>query len=280
MRLTAPLLLALVAGCSQTSTTGSTDAGASALLGAPDGPPIAVVNGEVISEPLLVVFARKAGLDPSVAEQRQRALDALVDSVLLTQEALADQTLDRSEMRAEATIARLQSVATRRLSAQRERLQADDTQVAALYEQEKQRAGDTEWRSQHLLFADKAAAEAALQRARAEGANFDALIAEYTASGAAKQARELPWSNASQLPESLVEALKQLGDNEVAPVVLESSFGFHVLRRLESRPFTAPSLDEVREGARRQLIEQGLKDYVSSLRAKAQISTGASTPGG
>lgn len=280
MRLATLLLLALVAGCSQTSTTGSADAGASALLGAPDGPPVAVVNGEVISEPLLVVFARKAGLDPAVPEQRQRALDALVDSVLLTQESLADQTLDRSEMRAEATIARLQSVATRRLAAQRERLQADDTQVAALYEQERQRAGDTEWRSQHLLFADKATAEAALQRARAEGANFDALIAEYTSSGTAKQATELPWSNASQLPETLVEALKQLGDSEVAPVVLETTFGFHVLRRLESRPFAPPSLDEVREGARRQLIEQGLKDYVGGLRAKAQISTGATTPGG
>jgi peptidyl-prolyl cis-trans isomerase C len=276
---TLPLLLALLAGCSNTTTTGSADAGSSALLGAPDGPPVAVVNGEVLSEPLLVVFARKAGLDPAVPEQRQRALDALVDSVLLTQEALSDQTLDRSEMRAEATIARLQSVATRRLAAQRERLQADDAQVAALYEQEKQRAGDTEWRSQHLLFADRAGAEAALARARAEGASFDALLAEY-ANGGAKQATELPWSNATQLPESLVEALQQLGDGEVAPVVLESRFGFHVLRRLEARPFSPPSLEQVREGARRQLIEQGLKDYVGGLRAKAQISTGAAAPGG
>ena len=60
MRTFSLLLLALLAGCSQSTTSGSADAGASALLGAPDGPPVAVVNGEVISEPLLVVFARKA----------------------------------------------------------------------------------------------------------------------------------------------------------------------------------------------------------------------------
>lgn len=275
MRL-APLLLALLAGCStQTSTTGSTDN--RALLGAPDGPPVAVVNGETISEPLLVAYARSAGLDPSVAEQRQRALDGLVDNVLLTQFAFSEAGASSAEIAAEATLARLAVVANRVVASESSRLQADESQIAALYERERQRAGDTEWRAQHILFADKPAAEAALARAQAPDADFDALVAEYAAGGA-KQARDLPWANATQLPESLVEALRQLEDGAVAPLVLESSFGFHVLRRVESRPFSPPSLEDVREGARRQLIEQGLKDYVAGLRAKAQIDTGAKPP--
>lgn len=270
--------LVMVAGCSpQTATDG---AGPSrALLGAPDGPPVAVVNGEVISEPLLVAYARGLGLDPAVAEQRQRALDSLVDNILLSQAALSDTAINKVEIAAEATLARVRAIANREIDKEGARLQADETQIAALYERERQRAGDTEWRAQHILFADKAAAEAALARAREPGADFLALMDEYAGAGA-KQARELPWANATQLPESLVEALRQLGDGDVAPLVLESTFGFHVLRRVETRPFAPPPLEDVREGARRQLIEQGLKDYVSSLRAKAQISTGATTPGG
>lgn len=274
-RLVALALVLGAAGCAP-SEPSSGNAGA-ALLGAPDGPLVALVNGEALTEPVLVTYAKGRGLDPAVPQQRQQALDGLIESILVVQDAAANGLLDKPEFQAEASLVRLQHITGRAVAEQRAKLNVDEAQVLALYEQERQRAGDTEWRVQHLLFAEEAPAKAALERALAEGADFESLMAEYAA-GIAKQAVELPWSNATQLPESLVEALKQLEDGEVAPVVLGSSFGWHVLRRVESRPFSPPPLEQVREGATRQIIERSLREYLAGLRAKAEITTAAGSP--
>jgi len=279
MKVLYPLLLAtLLAACSADTGPGSSKV---ALVDPPDGPLVALVNGEAITEPVLVVFAKGRDLDPALPEQRQRALDSLIENVLLAQRAQASGLLDKPEFKAEAAIIRLQYAAGRALGDYRDNLVIDDAQIQALYEEERRRAGETEWLVQHLLFADQGSAELALQRARAEAADFAALIQEYAAGGS-RQARELPWSNATQLPAELVTVLNQLEDGEVAPLVVQTSFGFHVVRRVQSRPFQAPDLDSIRDGARRQLTERALKEFMAGLRASGDVSVGvgAGSPGG
>ncbi|GIX36419.1 MAG: peptidylprolyl isomerase [Lysobacteraceae bacterium] len=266
--ITVLLVMLLLAACQADRAV--PDPGRAALAGAPDGPLIATVNGEAITEPVLAAYARGKGLDPAQPEQRQQALDALIEAVLLAQDALGGGLADGTAARAEAALVRMQFLANQALAAQRGAVSIGEAEVQALYERERQRAGDTEWRAQHLLFDDEESARKALERARAPGASFEALIAEY-ARGGARQARELPWSNATQLPEALVEALRQLEDGEVAPVVIHSPYGWHVLRRVEARPFSPPPLEKVRAGAMRQLMEEARRDYLAGLRAKADI---------
>ncbi|MCK7595212.1 peptidylprolyl isomerase [Pseudomarimonas salicorniae] len=269
------LLPLMLAACAPAEEEGADPK--AALIGAPDGPLVAMVNGEAITEPLLVTFAKGRGLDPALPAQRKQALDTLIENVLLAQEAAATGLLDKPEVQAEAALVRVQQVAGRMVSTHRAGLKVEDAQLQALYEQEKQRAGDTEFRVQHILLGEESEARAVLERAQAPGADFEALMKEYAA-GLARQARELPWSNATQLPEPLVEALRQMQDGEIAPVPVESQYGWHVLRRAESRPFSPPPIESVREGATRQIIEQAMREFVAGLRAKAEITTAAGTP--
>lgn len=250
-----------------------------ALVGAPDGPIVALVNDEAITEPLLLVYARGRGLDPAIPAQRQSALDSLIENILLAQDARATGLLDRPEVQAEAALVRVQQLAGRRLAEQRAATEVTEEQVVTLYQRERQRAGDTEWQAQHMLFVDEAAAGAMLARALAPTADFAALMQEAPAAGAG-QAKTLDWSNATQLPEEIVEALKQLDDGETAPVVIRTSFGFHVLRRIAARPFNPPSIESIREGARRQIVEAALKEFVDGLRTRATISQGVAQPAG
>jgi peptidyl-prolyl cis-trans isomerase C len=244
-----------------------------ALVGAPDGALVASVNGEAITEPVLLVYARGRGLDPADPAQRKQALDALVDAVLLAQEGIESGLVARADVQAELALVRMQQLSGRALAEQRTRLEVTDVQVEEYYRQEAERAGDTQWRIEHILFADRALAEAAAQRA-AGGADFSQLMAEYAA-GAALQARALDWSHAAQLPPELVTALRQLQDGEVAPVPIETTHGWHVIRRAESRPFHPPALEQVRDGARRQLMERALGEHLAALRARAVIATSA-----
>lgn len=248
----------------------STAVSSAALVGAPEGATVVQVNGEAISEPLLVVFAKGQGLDPTVPEQRKKALDLLIEHVLIAQDAAAKQLTTRPEVMAELALVRVQQLSGRGVAEFRKTTPITDDAVAQYYQQEAQRAGDTEFKVEHILFASEVEARVALDRALAADADFAALLAEY-ASRNAKQSKTLDWANGAQLPPELVVALKQLQNGQVAAAPVQSAFGWHVLRRAESRPFSPPPLDTVRDGARKQLTEAALREYVAGLRGKAKL---------
>ena len=245
------------------------------LPGAPDGTLAASVNGRPLSNELVEAFARSRGLDVTLAEQRKQAVDGLVDGLLLAQDAIDRGLLDSSDRQAEAALAKMQYLAALAIADYRDALEIDDARVFEHYQQEAQRAGNQEWRLEHILFADEAAALEAARRAGEPDADFGSLMQEY--STVARQARSLDWATPTRLPPELAEVAKSLPDGMVAPAPIQTSFGWHVLRRAESRPFTPPAFDTVKEAARGQLIERALEDYLAGLRGKAEIATSAST---
>jgi peptidyl-prolyl cis-trans isomerase C len=269
-RYAAPLLLAL--GLAACSGEAPTSAGASgALMGAPEGNLVTVVNGEAVSEPLLDVYARGRGLDPADPADRQRALDSLIENIVLAQTALASELAQRPEVQAEAALVRMQQLAGRQIAAIRSDIEVSETDLRSYYDREAERAGSEELRLRHILFADELAAVEAVAAALQPDADFEAVMADFEGRGAL-QARELDWANMTQLPPELADAAKQLEDGEVAPVPIQSSFGWHALQRVESRPLQLPAFDQVREGARRQLTEQALAERVKALREQADIA--------
>ena len=255
------------------------DAKQGVLDQAPPGTVVAVINGETLTEPLLLAYAKQRNLDPTDSAQRQQALDALIDTVLLAQDAIASGIDEDPSLRAELMLSRAAQQASHRMSDQRANLEVSEQQILQLYQREKERAGDTQWQVEHMLFGDEATAKAWLDRALLPGADFSALMTEAQAAGA-RQSRALGWTNATQLPPELVEALKQMEDGTVAPVVIRSEYGFHVLRRVAARPFSPPPLEQIREGAKRQISEAASREFLESLRKRAKIVTSAEQPSG
>lgn len=269
----------LLAGCGQRESAAPAVNLKSALLGAPDGPVVAVVNGETVTQPVFDLYARGRGFDPDVAEQRQQALDSLIENILLAQTLLASEAAQRPEVQAEAALVRMQQLSGRQLNSFRSSIEVPEQDVQDFYQREVERTGKVEYNAQHLLFTEPAEAARALAEATAEGADFSALITRYE--GVAAQARELGWANLSQLPAEFAEVLAQLEDGEVAPVLVQTSFGLHVLRRVGKRDFTPPPFAQVRESVRQQLVNQALADRVHALRTTAQIAapgSSATTP--
>jgi len=236
-----------------------------------------VVNGETLTDPMLTVFAQGRGLDPNEPAARQRALDALIENVLLAQDAHASGLAARPEVQAEVALVGLQQLAGRNLAEQRRAATPTDAQVRAYYDQEAARTGGVELHLEHILLANETEARALQQRAIEPGADFAALMAEYAA-GSAKQARDLGWANLTQLPPELATAAQSLTDGQVSPQPVQTGFGWHVFRRVGSRPFSPPPFEQVQEGARKQLIEQNIKAHVDALRAKAKIELPPSSP--
>lgn len=259
-----------VAGCGRgDQTPGPDSAGA--------GPIVATVNGESITAPMLDVFARGRGLDPEDPGARQAALDALIENMLLAQEAESRGLTARPEVQAELTLVKLQQLAGRTLAEMRNDAPVSDAQVQAYYERERERTGNIELHLKHILFAEEAAAAAMIERALPPGADFDALMVDAPSHGA-RQARDLGWANLTQLPPELAQAANALPDGQVGPLPVQTSFGWHVFKREASRPFSPPPLEQVAEGARRQLVDKHLGEEIQALRTRAKIVIG-SAPG-
>lgn len=267
----------LALGACSSEQSGQGESGV--LANAPAGTVVAVVNGETLTEPLLAAYARQRGLDLADAAQRQQALDALIDTILLAQDAVQSGLDKDAALRTELVLSRAAQLANHRMKDHRESIEVSEQQIMQLYLREKERAGDTEWRFEHMLFADESTAKAWLDRALLPAADFTALMREAQGAGA-RQSKALGWSNATQLPPELVTALNQMEDGSIAPVVIRSEYGFHVLRRVEARPFTPPPVAQIREGATRQIIESASREFLDSLRKRATIVTTAQQPAG
>ena len=262
------VFVVLVSACA--SEEPGPDGSAAVLAGAPDGPVVATVNGEAVTMQVLEAFARGRKLDPANPEQHAQALEQLIETVLLAQDARAAGLPGQPEVQAELALARALLLSGRRLDAFRDEIQIGDAELQAYYQQEVDRAGNVEVHLQHMLFASEDAALEAAGRALQPDADFDALMGEY-GSGKDQQARDLGWANLAQLPAEIGAAAQHLADGQVAPVPIQSRFGWHVLRRVESRPFQPPPFEQVRDGARRHLVERAVAEKLKALREQGDI---------
>lgn len=241
-----------------------------ALRYPPAGDAIVTVNGEVINESLLGVFARGRGMDPADPEQRQKALDLLVDNVLMAQDAIATGLAAKPDVQAEVALVGLQQLAGRAVQSYREDVAVGEPELRAYYDREAKGTGHIELNLQHILFEDESGAQAAAAEAIKPNADFEALMGEYAAKGA-KQAKDLGWGNLSQYPPELAEAAMTLKDGQVGAIPLKTEFGWHVFKRAGSRPFSPPPFEQVRDAARNYLINQALSDKNKALREQAKI---------
>jgi peptidyl-prolyl cis-trans isomerase C len=264
-----------LAACSDRNTQPPSDS--QVLQGTPEGPVVAVVNAETVTQPVFEAFARGVGLDIADPEQRQQALDRLVETLLLAQSGLGGASAPEETLQAELALGRMQVLASHQLNAMRSEIQIDEQELRDYYAREVERTGKVEYSAQHILYTDEADAAAALAEALQPGADFAALMEQHA--GRALQARDLGWANRAQTPPEFAELLDQLGDGEVAPVVVRTRFGFHVLRRVASRAFQPPAFESVRSGIEQQLAQQAIAERVRALRESARIAApGASSP--
>lgn len=260
-------VLAALAGCG--AKQDSAPAPRNVLTDAPAGSAVVTVDGEVVTEPLLQAWAERRRLDVANPEQRQRALDGLIDALVLARDALNSNLAHDDKVRAALAQTRMEQLANANVDAFRAASPITQEQLKAFYDEEAAKTGNIELQLQHILFADEASARAALDVAKQPNANFEEIMAGYETT--ARQAKQLDWANLSQLPPELAHVARDLQDGQLADQPVQTQYGWHVVKRVASRPYAPPPIEQVGEGARRQLSEQMLRERIKALREKAKI---------
>lgn len=155
-----------------------------------------------------------------------------------------------------------------------------DAEIAAFYQQNlAQYTTQAQVRASHILFktegkdasAVKAQAEEVLKKAQAPGADFAALARQYSEDESNKaQGGDLDYFGRGRMVPEFEAAAFALKSGEVSGLV-ETSFGFHIIKVIDNQPEVVRPLDLVREEIVDQLRWQKAQQEAETI-AKAVAS--------
>ncbi|MFT3905208.1 MAG: peptidylprolyl isomerase [Steroidobacteraceae bacterium] len=262
--------VALLAACSQSKD------GAAAK---PAGETVATVNGTAISKELFEFYAKNVAGKPVAelsAEQRTQLLDNLVNGELVAQQAEKDgldKTGDTPSILALSRVQALQQAASEayfkdKKSTDQELRAEYDTQVAALPK--------LEYRARHILVASQEAAQKIIDQLK-KGAKFEDLAkAQSTDTGSGAKGGELGWFSPNNMVKPFADALVTLKKGEITQAPVQSQYGWHVIQLEETRDYTPPPFDSVKDRVEQIVQQKKWKAYVEQLTKTAKIEKKAS----
>jgi peptidyl-prolyl cis-trans isomerase SurA len=213
----------------------------------------------LIEERVIITHAREAGVKIEDAD-----LDRAVQSIALQNQLSLDQLRDR--MRAEGVdFGRFRANLRDQLMVERirerevyQRIRITDLEVDRLVDQQRAAAqADAELNVAQILVtvpegastaereARRVRAEQALARLR-KGEDFTTVARELSEDGNRAKGGEIGLRPASRLPDLFVDAVRPLAAGEVAPALVISGAGFHVLKLLERREGAALRVSQTR----------------------------------
>jgi peptidyl-prolyl cis-trans isomerase C len=235
---------------------------------------VATVNGSAISRNMYDFYIKNAlqGKDPSTLTQQQKdeALDTLVRGELVVQQADKDgitkdpQTMDMIELaRMSAVQQAFSEHFVKENKPTEEELKKEyDAQVAQL--------PHTEYHVEHILVSSGDAANAVIAQL-GKGAKFEDLAKKQSSDSSKDQGGDLGWTTPDRMAKPFSDAMVGLKPGEYTHVPVQTQYGWHVIKLVETRPLAPPDFEKVKDRVAQIVLSKKFKAYVDGLLAKAQI---------
>ncbi|MEN8163770.1 MAG: peptidylprolyl isomerase [Acidobacteriota bacterium] len=241
--------------------------------------------GQMVDGMLLVQEAKKRGFkaDPDIIKASVEQAETSAGGPEELDVTLAQQGLDRARLH---TLIEDSDLVNQLLQQLGEGVEVSDEEIAAFYEENPTffEAGE-EVSARHILFkveagaddetkaAAKAKAEAARKRAL-EGEDFATLATELSEGPSGPKGGDLGFFTRDRMVAPFADAAFAMMPGETSGVV-ETQFGYHVIRVEERREARTVPLEEVKDRIRQGLTQEGqgkrVEALLTSLREKAEI---------
>lgn len=153
-----------------------------------------------------------------------------------------------------------------------------EADTKAAYEQYKKELGDKEYNARHILVKTEAEANDILAQVK-KGGDFAKLAKEKSMDpGSKEKGGDLGWFSPAGMVKPFSDAVSTLKKGEVSPAPVQTQFGWHVIKMIDTRATQVPSYDKVKEGLERTLQQRKLEKMMLDLKAKAKIDVVGATP--
>jgi peptidyl-prolyl cis-trans isomerase C len=246
---------------------------AASLSGAAWAQNLAIVNGKPVANARVAIMERQmaAAGQPVTDQVRAQIRDEVINREVLLQAATALGLNTTQSYQDQMALAR-ESILIRALLADFEaKNPITDDHISAEYKRVGESDMAKEYHASHILVATEAEAQDVLAQL-AKGADFGELAKALSKDpGSGAQGGDLGWSNARSYVPEFGAAMAALQPGETTTTPVQTQFGFHIIRLLESRKMALPPLDQVRDQVLEQLKTSRLNAFQNGLRDKARI---------
>lgn len=227
------------------------------------------VDGEPITLPMLERVMDARGIGEDQHEAMRDLLDELIRLRVVANAAI-DEGIDREpEVRAERQLRDMESLYRHYLDRAQRAEPVTDEQIEAVYRSQRERAGDTQYRIETIIYPSQS--DALREIARLEDGEIDYEAIRDAAEAAGRSVEQPGWIDRSQVPEEFATLLAESSAGEVVPLPLDTPQGWRLVRVTDTRELEVPALDEVREGIARRLLEQRRQARIEKLYEQAEV---------
>jgi len=148
---------------------------------------------------------------------------------------------------------------------------ASKEEIAAAYDDIKNRAGSQEFHVRGLLLSSEATAKDIIAHVKSKGSLADYLSQSLDASSRAKGG-DLGWINLSNVQPAVAKAIAAAGKPGLLDAPVQGTAGWHVLQIEEVRPFAMPALDgTVSQHLAAEVARRKLESHLAELYQSAKI---------
>lgn len=128
----------------------------------------------------------------------------------------------------------------------------------------------TEYHAAHILV-DSQEKAAELKAQIDGGADFAEIARANSTDGAAQNGGDLGWFGLGMMVKPFEDAVVAMKAGEVAGPV-QTDFGWHVVKLVETREAAKPTLDEVRDELAAEIETKAVEDHIAALEATATVT--------
>ncbi len=249
-------------------------AAAPAVSEAPAVPPVAIVNGTPIPRTDYDAFLKnllqgKPATDLT-AEQKNQVLDELITMQLVSTQAVKDGLEKDPDVAANLDVMRMRILSDAESQKFLKGKEPTDAQLHAEYDSAIASMDKTEYHAEHILVPTKEKAEQLIKKIKA-GAKFEDVAKAESTDNSKANGGDLGWFTLTRMVKPFADAVKTLKKGEMTQEPVQTQFGWHIIKLLDTRDVAPPPFDQVKAQVAKAVIQKELVAYVNDLKKNAKI---------
>jgi peptidyl-prolyl cis-trans isomerase C len=145
-----------------------------------------------------------------------------------------------------------------------------DAELHTEYDSDIAAMDKTEYHAEHILVATKDQADQAIKKIKA-GAKFEDVAKAVSTDGSKNNGGDLGWFTLARMAKPFAEAVKNLKKGEMTSDPVQTQFGWHVIKLIDTREVAPPPFEQVKQQVMNGVIQKKLQVYVESLKKTSKI---------
>lgn len=234
---------------------------------------VATVNGKQIKQSVYDYIAKDATSRGQKVDApvKEAIINKLVDSEIVYQEAQKLGLDKQADYQAREELARRELLTSAYLQDYVKKNPISDAETKAAYEQYKKAYGDKEFSARHILVKTETEAKDIIAQL-GKGTDFAKIAKEKSLDpGSKEKGGDLGWFSPATMVKPFSDAVTTLSKGAVSPTPVQTQFGWHVIKLVDTRVAQPLAYDKVKEGLQKNLQQRNLEKMMTELRSKAKI---------